>query len=521
MTIRTRSGGECGGPAGGNAGRVIAPALLEIEVYLTNRCNLACSYCSARHIIRERDVSRLTGAQLVRAVDLLAADPEVRRRYGRRVRLTFKGGEPLLEYGAMKAAIDRVRTRRLGFELALTTNGTLLTPERMDYLARNGVEVCVSIDGYKEVNDLHRRFKGADGRSVYDSVMGNLRALMGDERYRRRIHIGTTFTADTIASAPEVAEFFSRRLGFRQLKIGIEVYGIWGRAGIAALRRALRAFKSRFLASLPAAAAAGRVEELLSEIQFSQYMRNLPKVWDGEAPLNELAANPLALFYDGAFYPCDLALKPPLEAGYRVGDLRSGLDLRRFDEICALPRFAGLSRKCAHPSGLLFPVERCCWGIVNGYGPARLARLLENTSEVNEVFGREMGPYARMQRVCEQLFMTPGFGDFAHEPKYRAPREVRSLRVRAAPGGDIVRLRAAADYALCSPGPRKKLVIETPRGGGALDLAEALSLYAAVKARCLGKRLLLAVRSPAGAADAARKRSFAELGVRLEETWGE
>ncbi len=517
MTIGIRSGGECGGPAGGNAGRAVAPALLEVEVYLTNRCNLACSYCSARHIIRERDVSRLTGAQLERAVDLLAADPEVRRRYGRRVRLTFKGGEPLLEYGAMKAAIDRVRTRRLGFELALTTNGTLLTPERMDYLARNGVEVCVSIDGYKEVNDLHRRFKGADGRSVYDSVMGNLRALMGDERYRRRIHIGTTFTADTIASAPDVAEFFSRRLGFRQLKIGIEVYGLWGRAGIAALRRALRTFRERLLASLPAAAAAGRVEELFSEVQFSQYMRNLPDVRDDGARLNELAVNPLALFYDGAFYPCDLALKPPLERRYRVGDLRSGLDLRRFDEICALPRFAGLSRKCAHPSGLLSPVERCCWGIVNGYGPERMARLLENTSEVNAVFEREMGSYVRMQRDCERLFMTPGFGDFAHAPKYKGPREVRFLRVSAGKGADIVRLRASADYMLHSPGAGKTLAIDAA-DASALDPAESLAFYAIVKARCLGGRLLVSVRAPRGAADASRRRRFAALGVRLEET---
>ncbi|MDT8285927.1 MAG: radical SAM protein [Elusimicrobiales bacterium] len=518
MTTRTSPGGKRGLPPGGSSGRVIVPTLLEVEVYLTNRCNLACSYCSARHVIRERDASRLDGSQLRRAVDLLAADTEVRRRYGGRVRLTFKGGEPLLEFGAMKEAIDRVRDRRLGFELALTTNGTLLTPERMDYLARNGVEVCVSIDGYKEVNDLHRKFKGADGRSVYDSVMGNLRKLMGDARYRRRIHIGTTFTADTIDSAPAVAEFFSRRLGFRQLKIGIEVYGIWGRAGIAALRRALREFKARFLASLPAAAAEGRVEELISEVQFSQYMRNLPDVRDGGASLNELAANPLALFYDGAFYPCDLALKPPLEPEYRVGDLERGLDFRRFDELCALPRFADLSRECAYPSGLLSPAERCCWGLVNGYGPARMARLLQNTSEVNEVFEREMGSYVRIQRICEQLFMKPGFGDFAHEPKYRGPREVRSLRVSAAPGADIVRMRASADYMLHSPGGPKALTVDASAGGAALDLAEALALYSEVKARCLGRGLLVTVRAPRGAADAPRRRHLAALGARLEET---
>lgn len=491
MKPKTSAGGAPG------AAQVIEPRLLEVEVYLTNRCNLDCSYCSARHMIRECQGQRLSAAQLIRALDLLAADKEVKRRYGGRVKITFKGGEPLLEYGAMKEAILHIARRRLGFEIGLTTNGTLLTTERMAFLADHGVEVCVSIDGYKEVNDRHRRFKGGAGRSVYDAVMRNLEAVLANERYRRHVHIGTTFTAQTIASVPGVVDFFSRRLGFRQLKIGIEVYGVWSRTGIAGLRATLRSLKARFLAGLPAALAAGKLEEHLGEVQFSQYMRNLPNVWSDGVRLNELAANPVALFYDGYFYPCDFALKPPLEEKYRIGGLDRGLDFVRFDRLCALPMFDGIPGKCEHEIGLLSPVERCCWGEVNGFGPARMDRLLRNTSEVNEVFNQEIGAYLRLQRNFEELFLTPGFGDLTHEPKYRGSREMRRLRLRLLPGSPLPRLREEADYLLYSPGRGKELLLEAA-GPGALERAEALAIYAALKAGYLKKKLRVTVLPEAG-----------------------
>lgn len=514
-----RTGGKNApsGRRGGRAGSAeIEPFLLEVEIYLTNRCNLNCSYCSTRYMIHEEKAQRLTSAQLRRAFDLLASDRHIREKYGGRVGIDFKGGEPMLEFGLLEEAVEYIRDKGYGFKMGLSTNGTLLTPERMAFLDRNQVDVCVSLDGYKSVNDFYRKFRADAKKSVFDAVMANLKKGLSGRKFRSHMHVGTTFTPLTVGSIPAVVDYFRKDGGFRQVKIGLEVYDLWPGEAIGKFREVLRELKGRFLETLARSMANRSLESAFDEIQFSQYMRNLPHVLGAEADLSELAANPVSLFYDGYFYPSDLAVKPPVDEKYRIGDLERGIDFARLRELSEAPMFAGIRRYCKHRTGVLSPVEKCCWAAVHRFPAARVRRLLENASEVNGVFNAEMGACIRLQRTCEQLFMTPGFGDFTHEPKYRSGREIAFFRQAVGGGSGLVGLRAAADYFLYSPGDSKRLLLDA-RGGPreALDLAEGLAVYALFKAAYLKKRLGLALAADAGGVDADRLRYLAAHGVRV------
>lgn len=93
------------------------------------------------------------------------------------VQVILHGGEPLLagrDYidgvaSALRKAIDAA------VDLRVQTNGTLLSDQMLDVLARNDIRVGVSLDGNQQANDRHRRY--ASGRGSYDTVARSLRRL--------------------------------------------------------------------------------------------------------------------------------------------------------------------------------------------------------------------------------------------------------------------------------------------------------------------------------------------------------
>jgi len=94
--------------------------------------------------------------------------------------VTFFGGETLLNFPVLQKTIAYARQRaaELGkqVDFSLTTNGTLLKPEVIEFLAENRVGVTISIDGPKEVQDKFRVFHNGSGS--YDVVAPKIKELL-------------------------------------------------------------------------------------------------------------------------------------------------------------------------------------------------------------------------------------------------------------------------------------------------------------------------------------------------------
>lgn len=111
------------------------PRLTTLNVELTSRCNVACSYCDVN-----RELGRpAADLPLERLAELLEQTP------GLQTLLPFQWGEPLL-YPALDEAL--ALARRHGLRSYLTTNGTLLDGDRFEALSRAGLtRLTVSLDG--------------------------------------------------------------------------------------------------------------------------------------------------------------------------------------------------------------------------------------------------------------------------------------------------------------------------------------------------------------------------------------
>lgn len=107
------------------------------------------------------------------------------------VNFSFQGGEPLLfrNLGDIIVACQPARN-----VISVTTNGTLLTEDRVEHLKRVGVDILtISLDS--AIAEEHDRFRGAPG--AFQKTMAGIRLAL---REGLRVTLGTVVTHQTVKS---------------------------------------------------------------------------------------------------------------------------------------------------------------------------------------------------------------------------------------------------------------------------------------------------------------------------------
>jgi uncharacterized protein len=156
--------------------------LTTMVLNVTNKCNLACTYCyeyGEDKIVdtdfgeKPKFMSEETARESVDFMFKESGDNRV-------ANLTFFGGETLLNFKVLKKTLAYARERAValdkGVQFSLTTNATLLRPEVIEWLVENEVGVTISIDGPKESQDQFRVFK--NGMGSYELVLPKIKELL-------------------------------------------------------------------------------------------------------------------------------------------------------------------------------------------------------------------------------------------------------------------------------------------------------------------------------------------------------
>ena len=129
---------------------------------ITEQCNLRCTYCCYSGSYLN---NRTHGAKYMESKDIDSIFEFIEvLSPNRNIRISFYGGEPLLNYTIIQYAVD------LGYmkwgdkvTFSISTNGVLLTPIVIDWIIAKNVELAISIDGTEEFHDKHRIDKRENG----------------------------------------------------------------------------------------------------------------------------------------------------------------------------------------------------------------------------------------------------------------------------------------------------------------------------------------------------------------------
>lgn len=137
-----------------------------ILIMVTQTCNLACAYCYAGGGTYGGSTKLMPEAEALAAIDLMLRRAPEQKSFT----VTLFGGEPLLNFPLVQRIVaycERIREERaVDFRFSMTTNGTVVTDEIVDFLKAHRFTLMVSFAGPGQ--DRSRPFAGGDGS---DSVV--------------------------------------------------------------------------------------------------------------------------------------------------------------------------------------------------------------------------------------------------------------------------------------------------------------------------------------------------------------
>ncbi len=130
---------------------------------LTLRCNHKCLYCQAGAGGAGARDTDMSPAMAKKCVDFAFKSPNPG------ITLEFQGGEPLLNWKTLEAAVIYARRKSHGsgkeVKLALVSNFSLMTEKKAEFLLANEVSICGSLDGPARLHNLNRPFSGGDSHA--------------------------------------------------------------------------------------------------------------------------------------------------------------------------------------------------------------------------------------------------------------------------------------------------------------------------------------------------------------------
>lgn len=182
----------------------------------TLRCNQKCIYChaSSKSIeARDYDMDKKTAK---RVVDFIFQSPSYY------ITIEFQGGEPLLRFDIIKHIIEYAQKVNKNYQkrllFSLVTNFSLMDEEKLDYLIKNRVGICTSLDGHEFLHNKNRPSDSSQGS--YSYAVKWIKRLQKEYKTRRiddrKAGAIITITRSSLSYYKEIADEYIR-LGLQEI----------------------------------------------------------------------------------------------------------------------------------------------------------------------------------------------------------------------------------------------------------------------------------------------------------------
>ncbi len=180
---------------------------------VTSGCNLSCTYCYKEDLTSLKNSGNMDFQMAKDAIDLFFNESPDLKNYS----ITFFGGEPLSNLPLIKKIIEYANeffgSKGVNIGYAMTTNGTLLTKEIIEYMYQNRVDLTISIDGPEALHNKTRVFE--NGKGTYNSVIKNLSTLLSV--YGERIVPARVTLTRGVTDVLQIWNHLKNELGFKEI----------------------------------------------------------------------------------------------------------------------------------------------------------------------------------------------------------------------------------------------------------------------------------------------------------------
>ena len=316
---------------------------LMFTLCLTHDCTLRCRYCYAGRKYAHA-MSRET-AEL--AIDL---GLEEAARSSGKLDVSFFGGEPLLEWELLqhchKTIAERAAQRGIRVRYGITTNGTLLTQDKLEWMAERDYLIGLSLDGSPAMHDTNRCF--ADGRGSHAVVRDALERICRIPKLRHKV-ICVVNPANHHRLREGVRWLHAHYPG--EIGLNFDYWSEWTDAQFDSLTEQLEGMTADMLESYRAGKPM-QVEIIEGKIRSHLYEEQ------GFCNHCRIGEQEIAISVDGNIFPCSRMVGVGDQPEICLGDVRSGIDRARQHYYTATRgnatpecRICALRRRCTNTCG--------------------------------------------------------------------------------------------------------------------------------------------------------------------------
>lgn len=300
-------------------------------LHITDSCNLKCRYC-----YENKQEKHMSFENIKFLID------NVIDKKSNKCFFTFYGGEPLLRKDLIYDTINYINSikSKTKFYFGITTNGTLLDEQFINYMKKNGfINIAYSFDGTKETHDLNRITSIGEG--TFDIVEKNAIELL---KFHKNVVAMIVVTKNNIAKLKENVEYLLN-LGFKNFNLLFDYLQDWQDEDLEIIREQYGKIAKIYYNKI--------LEEI--DIEMPIFDEKIKSHIIDEYNCNEdcqFGVKSINVGTDGKFYPC---MQFVGNKEYVIGNCRDGIDLlaRKMlteqakveNEIC---QKCSVNKRCKH-----------------------------------------------------------------------------------------------------------------------------------------------------------------------------
>lgn len=326
-----------------------------------------------------------------KAIDICLAEA---KRVGRGLDLSFFGGEPLLEWELLQWCFEYLESHKEGLivqpRYGITTNGTLLTPERLEWMAERDFLIGISIDGSPTMHNTNRCY--ADGQGSHEAVARAVALL--DKHPTIRTKAICVVTPNNVQYLAEGVEWLAAHF-HKEIGLNIDYWSSWTDEQFDTLCEQYNLVAARVLQSYREGTPIklSNIEhKILSHIQSSESHTDCVKCTIGEREIG--------VSVDGNFFPCSRLVGVGDEPELNFGNVKDGINRARQEWIIAnrgnttpACKLCELRARCLNSCGC---TNHAASGFINQVSPFLCCSeklFIETADSLAEILYAEQNPH--------------------------------------------------------------------------------------------------------------------------------
>lgn len=243
---------------------------------------------------------------------------------GRGLDFNFFGGEPFIRFGLIRDITNYIQEKahdqNKKVQIGITTNGTILTQEIIDFIRENNIDLCFSIDGPPDVHDRNRIFINGKGSSGV--IASNLKRALNT---LSSVQVNTVYGPDTLAYLPSSVKYLFE-LGAVVIHLNPNINADWGPEDLTRFSQIYSQIGEYYIRNFRAG------KEIAINLIDSKIILFLKGGYADE-DICSMGEGELGFAPSGNIYPCERLIGEDVNSLLCLGNIHSGLDIERQKSI--------------------------------------------------------------------------------------------------------------------------------------------------------------------------------------------